>query len=46
MEASGAATPSSPGRAAGATVIVVGHRDPVLAIGDRVLHDGEGLVHA
>ena len=26
--------------AAGATVIVVGHRDPVLAIGDQVLHLG------
>ncbi len=26
--------------AAGATVVVVGHRDPVLAIGDRVLHVG------
>jgi ATP-binding cassette subfamily C protein CydD len=25
---------------AGATVLVVGHRDPVLAIGDRVLHMG------
>jgi ATP-binding cassette subfamily C protein CydD len=25
---------------AGATVLVVGHRDPVLAIGDRVLHIG------
>jgi ATP-binding cassette subfamily C protein CydD len=24
----------------GATVLVVGHRDPVLAIGDRVLHMG------
>ena len=27
--------------AGGATVLVVGHRDPVLAIGDRVLCDGE-----
>ena len=26
--------------AAGATVIVVGHRSPVLAIGERVLHVG------
>jgi ATP-binding cassette subfamily C protein CydD len=30
---------------AGATVVVVGHRDPVHAIGDRVLHMGS-LVHA
>jgi ATP-binding cassette subfamily C protein CydD len=30
---------------AGATVLVVGHRDPVLAIGDRVLYMGS-LVHA
>ncbi|PEG33067.1 thiol reductant ABC exporter subunit CydD [Mycolicibacterium agri] len=26
--------------AAGATVLVIGHREPVLAIGDRVLHTG------
>jgi ATP-binding cassette subfamily C protein CydD len=25
---------------AGATVLVVGHRDPVLTVGDRVLHMG------
>jgi ATP-binding cassette subfamily C protein CydD len=30
---------------AGARVLVVGHRDPVLAIGDRVLHMG-AMVHA
>jgi ATP-binding cassette, subfamily C, bacterial CydD len=30
---------------AGAAVLVVGHRDPVLAIGDRVLHMGS-VVHA
>jgi ATP-binding cassette subfamily C protein CydD len=30
---------------AGAAVLVVGHRDPVLAIGDRVLHMGD-VVHA
>ena len=29
----------------GATVLVVGHRDPVLAIGDRILHLGS-VVHA
>jgi ATP-binding cassette subfamily C protein CydD len=31
--------------AAGAAVIVVGHREPVLAIGDRVVHIGD-LIHA